>query len=161
VTLAGKSDRRSVVSAGDYWLNESARPENQPRHARFNNPASTPIPKNTRFRPKTTYHPHTGYQVITEAGKLWNYVPNHTGIMDESPAVVRIPAGNYKLLAQADRYGRVTVPVVVKEDKLTEVKLQTWGRKTTPATNEAAVVRLPNGHVVGWRATAPTNSNMY
>jgi uncharacterized protein with FMN-binding domain len=81
--------------------------------------------------------------------------------MDESPAVVRIPAGNYKVQAQADGYGRVTVPVVVKADKLTEVKLQAWGRKKSPATNEAVVVRFPNGFVVGWRAAAPPSSNSF
>jgi hypothetical protein len=106
-----------------------------------------------------TYYPHSSYHILTEAGKLWKYVPNHTGTMDESPAVVRIPAGNYKVVARTDGYGRVTVPVVVKGDKLTEVKLETWGRKKTPLTNEAAVVQLPNGYVVGWRAVVPKKSD--
>jgi len=29
------------------------------------------------------------------------------------------------------------------------------GRKKTPVSNEADVVQLPNGYVVGWRATSP------
>ena len=108
---------------------------------------------------ETYYYPHSSYQIYTEAGKLWKYVPNHAGTMDETPAVVRIPAGNYNVVARADGYGRVTVPVVVKGNKLTEVKLETWGRKKTPVTNETAVVQLPNGYVVGWRAAVPEKSD--
>jgi hypothetical protein len=71
---------------------------------------------------------------------------------DESPMVVVLPQGNYKVLARADGYGRITVPVVINGGKLTEVNLETWNRKKTPVSNEAAVVQLPNGYVVGWRA---------
>ena len=55
MNLATKSDRSSVVVAGEFWQSGSDGPENQPRHVRFNNPSSTPIPKNTRFRPETPY----------------------------------------------------------------------------------------------------------
>lgn len=80
---------------------------------------------------------------------------NHIGLNDESPTVVRLPEGHYKILAEADGFGRVTVPVVIQWGKLTEVNLETWGRKKTPIIDEAAVVQLPNGYVVGWRAELP------
>lgn len=106
----------------------------------------------------TYYYPHTSYHVFTPDGKQFKWVQNHIGTMDESPTVVKLPAGNYKVLAEADGFGRVTVPVVIKWGKLTEVNLETWGRKKTPVTNEAAVVQLPNGYVVGWRAEQPTET---
>ena len=100
----------------------------------------------------TYYYPHTGYQVYAPDGKRFKWVENHVGPNDESPMVVKLPAGNFTVSAQADGFGWVTVPVVIKRGKLTEVNLETWGRKKTPVTNEAAVVQLPNGYVVGWRA---------
>lgn len=105
------------------------------------------------------YFPHTSYHVFTPDGKQFKWVENHIGMNDESPTVVKLPAGNYKVLAEADGFGRVTVPVVIKRGKLTEVNLETWGRKKTPVTNEAAVVRLPNGCVVGWRAEPPKETD--
>jgi hypothetical protein len=98
------------------------------------------------------YFPHSSYHIYTPDGKRFKWVQNHIGMNDESPTVVKLPAGDYKVLAQADGFGRVTVSVVIKWGKLTEVNLETWGRKKTPVTNEAAVVQLPNGYVVGWRA---------
>jgi len=100
----------------------------------------------------TYYYPHTSYHVFMPDGKRFKWVENHVGMNDESPSLVKLPAGNYEVLAHADGFGRVTVPVVIKWGKLTEVNLETWGRKKTPITNEAAVVQLPNGYVVGWRA---------
>lgn len=99
-----------------------------------------------------TYHPHSGYDIYTASGFRWKYVPNRTQNTDESPMVVVLPAGNYKIVARADGYGRITVPVVIKGGMLTELNLETWNRKKTAVSNEAAVVRLPNGYVVGWRA---------
>ena len=98
------------------------------------------------------YFPHTSYHIFTPDGKRFRTVNNHVGRNDETPEWVRLPAGSYNVRAQADGYGFVTVPVMIKWGRLTEVNLETWGRKKTPVTNEAAVVQLPNGYVVGWRA---------
>ncbi len=100
----------------------------------------------------TFYYPHTSYHVLTPDGKQFKWVQNHIGTMDELPTVVKLPAGNYKILAQAEGFGRVTVPVVIKSENLTEVNLETWGRKKVTIPNPAAVVQLPNGYVVGWRS---------
>lgn len=99
-----------------------------------------------------TYYPHSGYHIYTASGVRWKYVPNRIDVTDESPMVVVIPVGNYKVVARADGYGRITVPIVINGGMLTEVNLETWNRRKTSVSNEAAVVQLPNGYAVGWRA---------
>lgn len=106
-----------------------------------------------------TYHPHTGYDIYTASGFRWKYVRNRIDDTDESPMVVVLPTGNYKIVGRADGYGRITVPVVIKGGMLTEVNLEGWPRKKTPVTDEAEVVRLPNGYVVGWRAEPRKGDN--
>lgn len=105
-----------------------------------------------RFGDGVSYYPHTGYHIYTPDGKLWKYVRNHSGSTDQSPAIVTLPRGKYSLLAEAENCGRVTVPVVIEPRRTTEVHLETWGRSKSPVADEASVVRLPNGYVVGWRA---------
>lgn len=109
-------------------------------------------PTEARNEGEDTYYPHSGYHIYTASGVRWKHVPNRIDTTDESPMVVVLPAGNYKIVARADGYGRITVPVVINGGTLTEVNLETWNRKKTPPNNEAAVVQLPNGYVVGWRA---------
>lgn len=100
----------------------------------------------------TCYYPHTGYQIYGPDGKRFKWVENHVGSNDESPMVVALPEGNFKVKAQAEGFGWLTVPIVIKWRALTEVNLETSGRKRAAVTNEGAVVQLPNGYVVGWRA---------
>ena len=69
------------------------------------------------------YHPHTGYLVCDSTGKTILHVANHVGSMDEAPATVTLPAGNYVVLAQATGVGRVKVPVVVEAGRATVVQL--------------------------------------
>jgi hypothetical protein len=92
------------------------------------------------------YCPHTGYNIYTPSGVRVKYVPNHIGDMDETPTMVRIPAGDYNVVAESSAYGRVTVPVVIEGGHRTAVHLD---REWKPSrTNE--VVRLPDGEPVGW-----------
>ncbi len=100
----------------------------------------------------------SGYGIYTPDGKRFKWVENHVGQNDELPQTVRLPEGTYTVKAQAEGFRRITVPVVIKTGKLTEVNLETSGRKRTSVTNETAVVRLPNGDVVGWRAELPKQS---
>src|SRR5215472_9930073 len=69
------------------------------------------------------YWLHTGYTICDMSGKEVKHVQNHVGDMDEMPTSVDIPAGSYKVVAQSASYGRVTVPVVIREGKTTVVHL--------------------------------------
>jgi hypothetical protein len=95
------------------------------------------------------YRLHTGYAILDRSGKQVKYVQNHVGEMDEMPTLVDIPAGSYRVVAQSASYGRVTVPVVIREGKATLVHLDREG-KVPLTVPESDVVRLPDGEIVGW-----------
>jgi len=102
----------------------------------------------------TYYYTHTGYRIYTADGKLWKYVANHNGDMDESVANVRIPAGNYQISAQSEAYNLVCVPVVIHGAQTTEVHLGThWQALSNALPNE--LVYLPGRHPypVGWKSS--------
>jgi hypothetical protein len=105
----------------------------------------------------TYYYPHTGYSIHDNSGKVVQFVSNHIGDMDESPAFVTVPSGSYKIVAESESYGRVTVPVVIEEGKTTVVHLD---RDWKLASNASAgqIVRLPDGEAVGWSSSG-RNSN--
>lgn len=101
----------------------------------------------------TYYYPHTAYRIYTEDGKLWKYIPNHTGDMDESVANVQIPEGSYRISAQSEAYNLISVPVVIRGAQTTEVHLGThWKAPSNAPTNE--LVYLPGRHPypVGWKS---------
>jgi len=97
----------------------------------------------------TYFYTHTGYHIYVEDGKLWKYIPNHTGDMDESVADVQIPEGNYRISAQSEAYNLVSVPVIIRAGKTTDIHLETtWKAPVGTPTNE--LVYLPDGYPVGW-----------
>ena len=98
----------------------------------------------------TYYYPHTGYSILSDSGQMVKYVHNHVGTMDESPSLVTIPTGHYRVVAQSESYGRVTVPVVIKSGRTTTVHLERDWKPVAQTPGE--VVRLPDGEAVGWNA---------
>lgn len=105
----------------------------------------------------TYYYPHTGYYIYTEFGTLLKYVPNNTAVVDETPAWVAVPSGIYTIKAQSDLYSTVTVPVVVKENRTTEVHLDSgWKPPLNVSTNQ--LVYLQNGEAVGWSSSIKNSS---
>ena len=99
----------------------------------------------------TFYYPHTNYVIYDAQGKIVKRVRNHVGIMDESPAVVTLPAGSYKVLAKHPGYGQVMIPVVVSASQATAVHLDgAW--QPPRGAKEGALVRLPDGECIGFRA---------
>ncbi len=99
---------------------------------------------------------HSGYTVYSGAGKLVKWVPNYLegNISSEPPSQVSLPAGSYMVRAISEDYGRVTVPVVIKGGKTTFVYLDNASQPPYLQRNQTNVVKLPDGQVVGWVATA-------
>jgi hypothetical protein len=100
---------------------------------------------------QTYYYPHTGYLVYNQEGKKVMFVPNHVGTMDEAPMTAYLPPGSYTIVAQAEGYGRVRIPLVVKSHRTTVIHLdRDWSPPKNAQTSE--LVRLPDGHPIGWRS---------
>ena len=98
------------------------------------------------------YYPHTGYFVHAESGKAVEFVANHIGDTDETPTIVTVPVGNYKIVAESSGYGRVTVPVVIQKGRMTVIHLdREWKPSANASSNE--LVYLPGGEAVGWRSS--------
>lgn len=103
---------------------------------------------------------HTDYKVFSEAGKLLEVVHNHPIRSGEEPAQVDLPPGTYRVVANANGYGLVTVPVVIKANQVTTVHLEGGGSWPNEAAfTQANSVRLPDGQIVGWRAAESSQAS--
>jgi hypothetical protein len=96
---------------------------------------------------------YTDYRITSEDGTLHQTVHNNEGLSVEGPKSLELPAGTYRVMAQANGYGMVTVPVVIRANQVTTVHLE--GGASWP--NNAALlgsnpVRLPDGEIAGWGA---------
>ena len=102
---------------------------------------------------QSEYPRHTNYTVATPDNKVIEHVTNAAGTFLSKPATVILPSGKYHVRAQYNSGGFVVVPVVVEPGKTTVVDLDGEALPQHPDTNPDKV-RLPDGHVVGWRATS-------
>ena len=105
----------------------------------------------------TIYRPHTDYLVYSLEGRLVKRVRNAVGIMDETPAIVALRPGSYRVLAQVEGYGRMLIGVVIRPQQTTILHLQR-GWQPPAHTNDAEMVKLPDGAYIGWRADPPGKS---
>jgi hypothetical protein len=98
------------------------------------------------------YYVHTPYSIYTPAGEHVRGVANSSGYTDQQAATVELPAGNYLVYAQSERFGQVKVPVQIVGGRLTVVHLEGTGMPFTENMTGAELVRLPDGLVAGRRA---------
>jgi hypothetical protein len=98
------------------------------------------------------YHPHTGYGIFTPEGKRVRSVVNRVGSTDQEPMTVVLPAGQYLVKARAAGFGLVSIPIVVYGGKRTMLHLEREGMPDASELSSNAVVRLPGGPPIGWRA---------
>ena len=105
---------------------------------------------------QSEYPVHTDYTVATLDDRRIQHVANATGPFEANPAKLALPAGQYRVRAQYEGGGFVVVPVVIEPEKTTVVDLDS---EAVPQHLSAPdMVRLPDGHVIGWRATSSSNS---
>jgi len=97
---------------------------------------------------------YSDYRILTTDGKPLQRVRNNSGTILQDPLPVELPAGKYRVIARANGYGYVTIPVIIEAQQSTVLHLEgggSWlGNSTLAQTN---TVRLPDGQVVGWRAS--------
>jgi hypothetical protein len=67
---------------------------------------------------------YTDYRITSQDGKLVQTVHNDSGTLLEEPKRVQLPAGAYGVVARANRYGVVTVPVIIRANQVTTVHLE-------------------------------------
>lgn len=68
----------------------------------------------------STSYVHSDYKILTPERRLFMMVAN-AGPMND-PVTVRLPVGNYLVMAQAARRGAVEVPVTIEPGLLSEVR---------------------------------------
>jgi len=95
---------------------------------------------------------YSNYRINLPDGKLLRRVQNDNGSNFGSPAEVSLAPGNYRVVARANGFGTVNIPVTVSRDHVTTVHLE-GGHSSGPAynANQNDPVRLPDGNIVGWR----------
>jgi hypothetical protein len=98
---------------------------------------------------------YSDYQILAADGHLLRKVHNNSGTVFQDVVSVNLPPGQYSVVARANGYGYLTVPVMVEVDHSTVLHLEggdKWGDESL--FNQTNSVRLPDGQIVGYRADA-------
>jgi hypothetical protein len=99
-------------------------------------------------------HHYSDYKILSEDGKPLQTVHNDVGTVVKEATRVQLPPGKYRVVASSNGYGTVIVPVVIAANRTTVVHLvggYSWA--SDAGLNQANSVILPDGEIVGWRAT--------
>ena len=102
------------------------------------------------------YEPaHSDYTIYARNGEVFKHVRNARNANDDTPTVVTLPAGSYKVEAEAvncdtDRV-KVLMTVVIQPGQTTLANLE-GGWSPMGQFKETEVAKLPCGRAIGWRA---------
>jgi hypothetical protein len=95
---------------------------------------------------------YSSYTILASDGHVVQTVANRN-VQRESVETVVLPAGKYRVLARANGYGPITVPVVIEANRETTVHLEgSFSWPNPVALAQSNPVRLPHGEIAGWRA---------
>jgi hypothetical protein len=79
---------------------------------------------NANFNQRDPNRPqYSDYKVLNADGKLLRRVHNDSGTILQDPAQVRLPAGQYHVVARKNGNGYVTIPVSIEAGQNTVVRL--------------------------------------
>ena len=104
---------------------------------------------------------YSDYKIFSEDGMLLRSVHNDSGTILQNPALAALSAGKYRVVANANGYGHVTIPVFIKAGQTTVLHLEggdSWPNQAE--FNQTNAVRLPDGQIVGWRTDAKHPSKL-
>jgi hypothetical protein len=99
---------------------------------------------------KAPVNHHSRYTITSDDGKVDRVIINHIDRFDEGPIRVALSAGSYKVSALSAHSGRVIVPVIIAPQQTTYVYLDGQTRPHLASGQQADLVKLPDGQVVGW-----------
>lgn len=103
---------------------------------------------------QSEYPIHTPYTIYSLNKQVVKQVRNLAGSFDQAPERVSLPQGSYRVKALNAGAGEVIITVVIRPGKTTVVDLD---GTALPQDKQSQWVRLPDGHVVGWRADCNTD----
>jgi hypothetical protein len=103
------------------------------------------------------YEPaHTDYTIYAQNGEVFQHVRNARSMNDDVPTVVALPAGSYKVEAEAvdcdSDHVKVVMTVVIKPGETTMAHLE-GGWNPGGESKQTELATLPCGRVIGWRAS--------
>jgi hypothetical protein len=111
---------------------------------------------NADFNSRDPYRQeYSDYRILATDGKLLQRVHNDSGTILQDPMPVELPAGKYRVIARANGYGYVTIPVMIEAAQDTILHLEgggSWPDGT--AFNQSNAVRLPDGRIIGWKVAS-------
>lgn len=98
---------------------------------------------------------YSDYRIFTLDGKLLQRVHNNSGTILQDAVSVELLPGKYKIIAHANGYGYVTVPVIIEPRQNTILHLEGGGFWPNESVfNQTNAVRLPDGRIIGWKAAS-------
>jgi hypothetical protein len=95
---------------------------------------------------------YSDYKIFTTDGKLLRKVHNKSGTILQDVVPVALAPGKYNVVARANGYGYVTVPVMIVAQEKTILHLEGDSSADQSLFNQTNSVRLPDGRIVGWKA---------
>jgi hypothetical protein len=96
---------------------------------------------------------HSDYRILSANGELVRKVHNITPTAVQDAVPVELPPGNYQVVARANGYGYLTIPVLIEKQRSTVLHLEGGGFWPDESSfNETNSVRLPDGQIIGWRS---------
>ena len=102
---------------------------------------------------------YSDYTIFTTDGKLLQKVHNNSGTILQEPVAVELPPGKYNVIARANGYGYVTVPVMIETQQNTILHLEGGGSWPNESEfNQTNAVRLPDGVIIGWKVATNLQS---
>ena len=100
---------------------------------------------------QSEYPIHTDYVLFDEHGARLQRIANSAGAFGADPVTLALPAGSYRVKALEQSGGYVVVPLSIEPGQTTVVDLD-GSALPQQGIGSSDWVRLPDGHVVGWRA---------
>jgi hypothetical protein len=98
---------------------------------------------------------YSDYKILTADGKPLQRVRNNSGTILQDPVSVELPPGKYQVIACANGYRNLIVPVMIETQQSTVLHLEGGGFWSgESAFSQTNAVRLPDGQIIGWKAAA-------
>ena len=140
---------------GWYWPPSAARQRMSASAANGDLVVYSAHEANADFNRRDPYRQEfSDYQILTPAGEFLQQVHNDSGTILPRPQGVELPSGSYRVVAQANGYGTVTVPVTIEAGRDTILHLEgdvKWLNQF--GLNQTNAVCLPHGEIVGWKSS--------